>query len=264
MVAEKDALQARGEALAAEQALTVAREREQQYDDLRREREQDLHGRKQSRAQEIIDRVEAMLSQAEPGGDERRRHKRFAANLAVEFARSRERKSYSGRIRDISQGGIRFHAPESVDVGEVLSVTIHNRQRVFGLRATIDTFVQVLRVKKTGKLYEVGAKFIDERDTDFASRERRTWRRRRAEFRVEYRHYDGTEKRLGVVRDVSQGGMRFLTQEGDIPAGTFLVVVAAPGTENSIAERVDGVVRVIRSRPVGDQTEIGVMFLTPH
>ena len=96
-----------------------------------------------------------------PDGHERRRFSRYSVNLQVTYFRhgstSNTGASPSVReavVRDISRGGIRFFAADSLEPNELLTVYLPG---ALGVRKL---FVEVERIERRGNQFECGASFV--------------------------------------------------------------------------------------------------------
>ena len=108
----------------------------------------------------------------DPLGQERRKSKRYAEQLVVQWQRQKPQEAFPtdewryAFIRDISKGGLCFETGESLDASDLLyfKVKIHFALWPFNCTG------QVMRVRSLGKIrsFEVGVMFlsIDPKDAD--------------------------------------------------------------------------------------------------
>jgi len=96
-----------------------------------------------------------------PDGHERRRFSRYSVNLQVTYFRHSSASNVSAGpsvreavVRDISRGGIRFFAADSLEPNELLTVYLPG---ALGVRKL---FVEVTRVERRGNQFQCGASFV--------------------------------------------------------------------------------------------------------
>ena len=192
---------------------------------------------------------------------ERRRHPRRTANLMVSVARLRDDRQYTGMVRDISQGGIRFVTTEKLRDGEVINVVIRGRN----VETRIKAVAQVIRVLGRKYDYEVGARFVG-REKEMKLSDRRRHRRVIADFELRYRRESRKRANVGRVRDISQGGVRFVASE-NIPQGEVLTIMLDARAAGVIEAEMKGKLRVtstaavVGSSDAGDRYEVRARFV---
>jgi hypothetical protein len=192
--------------------------------------------------------------------DERRKHRRRSAHLLLTFTHVRGDVPSPGVVRDISQGGLRFVTNASVSPGELLNLDIFSPLTGLHIKA-------VARVKwvDAGRLNEVGMEFAAE-GRHIRLDDRRQHHRLLAEFALRCR-YGGREFE-GRVKDISQGGIRFVSPE-PLPKGkrisvsldaTAVDVVQADGDFKMSVEKTIMVVGVRQSE---ERYDIRAQFVAP-
>jgi len=192
---------------------------------------------------------------------ERRRHPRRSADLVISFTRLRDERRYSGILRDLSQGGVRFTTGERLGMNEVINVVITGRNVETRIRAV----AQVVRITKRNSDYEVGVRFTG-RGKEVKLSDRRDNRRVVADFEIRYRREGHRRANVGRVRDISQGGIRFVTSE-NIPRGEVLSVTLDARAAGVIEAEMKGTLRVsgsasvLASSDVGDRYEVRAKFV---
>ncbi len=95
--------------------------------------------------------------------DNRRRYRRYKANMAVYYSLSGSEYMVKGKVLDISQGGARFILDEQVKVGDEFAVILRGEGRN-PLKADLYGMARAMRVKRLGRdEYEVGCEFLEVR-----------------------------------------------------------------------------------------------------
>jgi hypothetical protein len=194
---------------------------------------------------------ETKLAPAYDGPRERRRHLRRRANLILKFRRLRDLSERVGIVRDISQGGLRFAASERLGVGETLNLVISGKTVETRIRAV----AVVVRATPRGGGYEIGARFTG-RDKEIRLSDRRRQRRIVADFEVRYRRPATGRADVGRVRDISQGGIRFVAGERMTP-GEMLTIMLDAGAAGVIEAEMKALLRVVSSAAVLGSSDIG-------
>ena len=106
------------------------------------------------------DRLKRLLERA--GGDSgrppdtRRRHERFKAEGDVRFRRPMEKAEHSGRLSDLSLGGLAFVTDVSLAVGETLLLSYQENGKPRSAQASVET----IHAHPKDKNFLVGAKFV--------------------------------------------------------------------------------------------------------
>ena len=73
----------------------------------------------------------------------------------------REEQTHAGRVRDISSGGLRFSSGQRLRVGDLVAAVIRGGgPGAAGTSITVSAIVRVLRCRKVGGRYEIGAQFV--------------------------------------------------------------------------------------------------------
>lgn len=106
----------------------------------------------------------ALLPASKFDASERRKARRYPVRLEVRFrsaggAAGGER----GEALDISSGGLRFRAGRPLTVGTLAAVTIATSAAVegaAGTRITLNSLVRVVRCRRLGARYDIGAQFV--------------------------------------------------------------------------------------------------------
>lgn len=89
---------------------------------------------------------------------EKRKHPRFLVHLRVEYWRINDSKSHTGRVVDISEGGLLLYLSEPVGVGQNLRLKIFIGS---GLLKFLEAEVRVVwKQFEKDRVYRIGAKFI--------------------------------------------------------------------------------------------------------
>ena len=174
---------------------------------------------------------------------ERRRHKRHPSHLLLFYRHVRDRTERRGVVRDISQGGMRFIAEDDLSTGEMLNLRVMSPLRDLEIRA-----VGLVRwIKHTGMTCEVGVKFVA-KSRHMELEDRRRHPRIFASFYVKCFVKDRVL--TCRVKDISQGGIRFICDE-PLPLGIPIrIQLEATGCEvisheYGIPMRVERVVEVL-------------------
>jgi len=100
------------------------------------------------------DKLKDVLGDVKPS--DRRSSPRYATRGTVEFHRPLETDRHTGRLVDISEGGLSFVTKVPLPVGETLHLTYEEEGRPRSTQATVET-VHATQ-KEAG--YVVGAKFV--------------------------------------------------------------------------------------------------------
>ncbi len=158
---------------------------------------------------ECLEKREKELDQLlEPILREKRRYARYDVSLPMAFQRPREPKARRAEVLDISKGGLRFSSPEELDEGELVNVLVRSSDRSVDVRAV----VRVVRATPAQSGWVIAAEFVA-RGQSLRMRDRRRHARMETELRMTYFRAGEREERHGVLQDVSQGGVKFLTRE---------------------------------------------------
>ncbi|HHN47241.1 MAG TPA: PilZ domain-containing protein [Planctomycetes bacterium] len=100
--------------------------------------------------------------------DDRRSHHRVLAEFVLHW--HNRGKPVEGRVKDISQGGIRFTAAEPLPEGRRVSVTLHATglevvRAEGGFPLTVEKTIVVVGVRKSEERYEIRARFAAENES---------------------------------------------------------------------------------------------------
>jgi len=98
-------------------------------------------------------------------GTERRRSRRFTVGLDLAYRISGGESSppRRGQVRDISRGGVRFYADSRLRVGAMAAVVVSGGRDTSdggGTRVKVSALIRVVRCRRVGNRFEVGAKFV--------------------------------------------------------------------------------------------------------
>jgi c-di-GMP-binding flagellar brake protein YcgR len=93
---------------------------------------------------------------------EKRRHPRVSVDLPLEYWRIDTVKSQSGRIADISEGGLLFYISEEIEVGQHLRVRLFldSCLKLKAIEALVEVVWKDFRFEKEGN-YRIGVKFVE-------------------------------------------------------------------------------------------------------
>ncbi len=191
---------------------------------------------------------------------DRRRHSRRRATLTVAISRLRDRRTHAGVVRDISQGGFRFVTSARLRLREIINVVITGTD----IDTRITAVARVVRIRERENDFEIGARFTA-KGKEVKLSDRREHKRVFADFQIRYRREGRKRANVGRVRDISQGGIRFVASER-IPSGEVLVIMLdsrAAGVieaEMNATLRVTGSASVLGTSDVGDRYEIRARF----
>lgn len=187
-------------------------------------------------------------------------HERKEADLRIAFLLLRDDTRYEGRVRDISQGGLRFVCDRELDRGQVLTMDIsgtHGDAEVSMIQAAGE--VRRVSMTRDGR-FEVGVRFVRRGRANEPNRRR--FRRHDVKMNAYYKR-DGCEYTAsGRVLDISQGGVRLILDESPGKEEEFDVTLRG---ESGAFVKADlcGRLRCVRIQqlPVGEW-EIGCAFVS--
>lgn len=190
---------------------------------------------------------------------DRRRHQRVERHLLLYFRNVRERIERRGVVRDISQGGVRFVTGERLTPKELLNL------RVVSPLTGIEVKVvgRVKWVRRGGERDEAGAEFVA-RSRHFEMDDRRRHHRVKAAFLV---HCEAGGRHVeGRVRDISQGGIRFTSDEPLAAGSRLLVRLEAAGADVVASEQrfpmqVERAVQVVGVQGSAERWDIRARFV---
>ncbi len=208
--------------------------------------------------QQTLDLLAKELDEQTPRSHERT-HKRHSANLQIEFNLVRDDNRHKGRIRDISQSGLRFITDTELDIGQVIRMKVTAPEGK-AVEALIKSAAEVRRVHEVNSgRYEIGVRFV--RNVRANDPNRRVYRRHRANLAVYYRRTGCEYTAKGRVRDISQGGARLILDE-EMEVGEELAVVMRGESGAFLKADLKGIVCVKRSttRHSGE-CEVGCHFV---
>ena len=178
----------------------------------------------------------------EPILRERRRHARYQVSLPMAFQRPRESRALRAEVIDLSKGGLRFSSPEELDEGEVINVLVRSSDGSVDVRAVVRV-VRVVRSKPAQCGWEVAAEFAA-RGRALKMRDRRKHARTEMEAGMSYSRPNEPGEREGLLKDISQGGLRFVAQEELKPGDVIRVSVGE-------TERGEATVEAAEESPEG-------------
>lgn len=201
---------------------------------------------------------------AKGGGAERRGFPRKPADLVIRYRWPGRHTPLIGRMRDISRGGMRFAASRRLELGTALQASLHTPSGP-GPSAGGDLYLEVVYCRKSGDLWEIGARFSPSPNEKFRASERRNSRRYQVSLAMTYRISGGTESpHKGRAKDISRRGLRF-TCRHRLKPGSLAAVVVTGGQDviegMGTRIRVSALVRVARCRKVGKHYEVGAEFV---
>ena len=98
-------------------------------------------------------------------GTERRRGRRFKVGLDMAYRVSGEENSPAqhGQVRDLSRGGVRFYAGKRIRIGTMAAVVVTGAgtsDQGGGTRVKVSALMRVVRCRRVGDRFEVGAQFV--------------------------------------------------------------------------------------------------------
>ncbi|MBN2713650.1 MAG: PilZ domain-containing protein [Planctomycetes bacterium] len=145
-----------------------------------------------------------------------REHERKDADLNVAFCLLRDDQAHLGKIKDISQGGLRFQTHIPLKKKQIITLKVQalgeNEEGIVSKQTLLNATGEVRRVSRLDEdFYEVGVKFV--------SRARSNEKNRRKHKRINvsmtaYYKRDGSEyTSRAEVLDISQSGARIMTDE---------------------------------------------------
>lgn len=191
--------------------------------------------------------------------DERRKHERVKGHLLLYFRHVRDRVDRRGIVRDISQGGMRFVTQEVLTVGELLNLRVVSPLTNLEIKAV----GRVRWVREAGQRLEIGVEFVS-RSRHFSMEDRRQHSRLIVSFYVEC--LTGKRTIWGRIKDISQGGMRFLADTPLLPGEEVRVRLEAVGcsvvsAEGGVPMKVERSAQVVGVQSGTGRFEIRVRFL---
>jgi c-di-GMP-binding flagellar brake protein YcgR len=195
--------------------------------------------------------------------DERRKHKRVRGHLILLFRHVRDRVDRRGVVRDISQGGMRFVTEEHLTIGELLNLRVQSPLTSLEIRAVGRVRWVHESGRGAGERREVGVEFVT-RSRHFSMEDRRQHHRLGVVFQVECRAGDSVIP--GRLKDISQGGMRFVAAEALRPGQHVRLRLEAVGcsvvsAESGFPVEVTRSAQVVGVRGGTGRYEIRVRFL---
>jgi PilZ domain len=98
-------------------------------------------------------------------GTERRRARRFKVGLDLAYRMSGEETSppRRGQVRDLSRGGVRFYAEKRIRLAAMAAVVVTGAGSPAGgggTRVRVSALMRVVRCRRVGGRFEVGAQFV--------------------------------------------------------------------------------------------------------
>ncbi len=190
----------------------------------------------------------------------RRESERYVANLLMRFTMLRDDQVYAGRVLDISRGGMRFLTQRPLDKGQIVCIEVGNARGNDPLVALLQSGAEVRRVKQVEEdRYEVGVRFVTHGRTHAENRRRH--RRHDVDFSAYYLRTGSEITYRGEVGDISQGGVRFLLDEG-LEQNEQLAIMLRAESDSFMRADLRGIVRVCRLRQIDKRRyEAGCAFV---
>lgn len=220
---------------------------------------------------------------------EHERLERFYTIFSCKFKRLSEltKPTFSGIVVDVSKDGLRLKTTEKTEVGAVLVTfqaqelpendslsAIVAKNDVIQHRAYL-VYLEVVRVKEVGGLYEIGCKLVHDSDAALDGlTELERQERFYASISCKFKRLNESKKPAfqGTILDVSKDGLRLKTTEkmevGTILA-TFQVQEQPKGDSLPTAAAYNDAIQkkacmeVVRVKEVEGQYEIGCKIIRP-
>ncbi len=188
-----------------------------------------------------------------------RAYQRRSVDLRVRFRLQRDDARCVGRVRDISQGGMRFTTKRELPMGQIILIEVDSREEDVAT-AMLQTTAEVRRVRDLRDgTYEVGVRFV--RRIRANHENRRQYKRYEANMAVYYTRAGSEITFKGTVCDISQGGVRILLDER-VDKGEEMSVILRGEGESALKADLAGLVRVVRVKPQERGAyELGCQFL---
>jgi hypothetical protein len=198
-------------------------------------------------------------------GSERRVFPRLIADMVIRYRWPGRHAPLVGRVRDLSRGGMRFAASRKLMPGLQLQASLHAPGGP-GPRFEGQMYLEVVHCRRSGEVWDVGARFSPMPTEKFKGTERRRSRRFSVALDLAYRvsGEEGDPPRMGRVRDISRAGARFYCDRR-LRVGALAAAVVtghgAGGAGGGTRVRVSALIRVVRCRRVGARYEVGAQFV---
>jgi len=208
----------------------------------------------------LLDRLAGHIDSEKLRGrdGEKRSSERRPVKLIFEYRVSGDERAYGGRVLDVSSGGLRCTVSEDMSVGDLLAISIKSPHPGV-LEGRIDAYGEVVRVRRRGRVRELGLRFVHPAGSQDVPVERRHHRRMDVEFGLSVRAGDGRQV-VGEVRNLSGGGLSFLSDVGFL-AGEEIAVSLGPRRSSGLEGTLSSVARVTRVRQMGEHYEIAAAFV---
>jgi len=193
--------------------------------------------------------------------EERRRHHRRRTHLLLTFTHVRGNVVYLGVVKDISQGGMRFTSTARVSPGEQLNLDVFSPLTGLHIKAV----GRVRWVEEREVRNDIGVEFTVE-GRHMHLDDRRLYHRILAEFVLNCSI--GGKQIEGRVKDISQGGLRFITSV-PLPQGKRVdVSLESAGLQVVQAEgdfkiSIDKTIVVVGVKKAEERYEIRARFIAP-
>ena len=166
---------------------------------------------------------------------EHERQERFYTIFSCKFKRLSEltKPAFSGIVVDVSKDGLRLKTTEKMEVGAVLvtfrAQELADNSSLHDVVADNDAlqhkaYLEVVRVKEAGGLYEIGCKLVHDRDAALDGlTEQERQERFYASISCKFKRLTESKKPSfpGTILDVSKDGLRLKTSE-KMEVGTIL------------------------------------------
>ncbi|HOX06298.1 MAG TPA: PilZ domain-containing protein [Planctomycetota bacterium] len=214
----------------------------------------------------LLSRLESRMAAGEDR--ERRAFERVNADLQLLYRQPGRPTSLVGRVLDLSRSGVRFTAMQELRIGDVLDAHFQRGGRpVSGFGSM---HLEVVRCLRSGRVWEVGARFAPAAAAGPAASpaDRRRSRRYPVRLEVVFRlPGEGGAVWRGEVRDISTDGLRFFAPR-PFPAGA-MASVSIHGQDRDGGRAGDrltlrGNILILRCRRVGRRYEAGARFVSPR
>lgn len=221
---------------------------------------------------------------------EHERQERFYTIFSCKFKRLSEltKPAFSGIVVDVSKDGLRLKTTEKMEAGTVLvtfqAQELPDNSNLSAIAAESDViqhraylvYLEVVRVKEVGGLYEIGCKLVHDRDAALDGlTERERQERFYASISCKFKRLTESKKPSfpGTILDVSKDGLRLKTSER-MEVGTILfpfqvqeqpkgdsLPAAAAAYNDAIQKKA--CMEVVRVKEVKGQYEIGCKLIRP-
>lgn len=188
--------------------------------------------------------------------DYRREYDRHEVDLIVTFRRKDKPEQLTGRIHDLSKGGLCFSTTVELKPAEIIDVSIATEGSQSG-GVHFSSQAEVVRCNaQTGDGFKIGGRFLVS-----AGQDHRRDPRHHLLLTVWYQRKGSDQTQEGAVIDISRSGVGFVVKE-DIPVGEVLAVCIRGDTGVFQKQDLRGLVRVAHSKCVYEGNyELGTEFI---